>query len=329
MYRISIGITTGLSADVTDWIIKNASNLDVNCIWIGEDINIGQDIYTLTAFALLQSSVRVGTAIIPIATNHIVTIARAGVALQEIGNDRLAIGIGIGGIQDIQRLGITIRRPVTELRNWVRILRALWGGESITAETELTSINNFQLRLESPIKIPVFLGVRGPQMLRLAGEIADGVILSGPVDYIKQAIKILNTAARKARRNPADIERVVWLPTIPTFRGGTEKLAKRVVAIVVADTPDPVIDLLDVDHDLIRNIKKSVLEGGPSKAAPLITREIMDMFAISGSCQEMIEGFSTLHHIGADEVVIGPPFIGEWRDAITDISTEIAGEYIS
>lgn len=325
LYRISIGITTGLSTDITDWIIERSSALGACRIWIGEDIGIGQDIFTLTAFALLRSTIGVGTAIIPISTNHIVTIARAGVALQEIGNGRLTIGIGVGGIQDLKRMSITIERPVTALREAVRVLKDLWGGRSVAANTELMAINDFQLGGNSPVKIPIFLGVRGPKMLRLAGQVADGVILSGPMDYIDHAMKILDASAKSAGRTPSDVERVVWLPTIPTFKGGTENLAKKVVAIVVADTPRSVMDLLDIDHDVVMEIKRRVVEKGVSKAVPLITREIMDMFAISGDCQEMIDGFKALYRIGADEVVLGPPFTGDWRGAMTEILAEATG----
>ncbi len=312
-----------MTPDTTDWIIHNASSLGAYRIWIGEDINVGQDIFVLTAVALLRSSVNVGTAIVPIATHHLIDIARAGVPLCELDADRFTLGIGIGGLQDLERAGIRLSRPVTALKNSVIALRSLWSGESVTIDTGVSALDKFQLRLTDPIRIPLFLGVRGPQMLKLAGQIADGVILSGPIDYLRYAMSLVASSATRTGRDPSEIQKVVWLPTIPTFKGGTERLAKKIVAVVVADTPDPVIDLLNIDGAQVRTIKRVVQSSGPSKAVSLVTREIMDMFAISGTCTEMVDQFEILHNIGADEVVLGPPFTGDWHGSMTDIFAEI------
>ena len=49
----------------------------------------------------------------------------------------------------------------------------------------------------------------------------------------------------------------------------------------------------------------------------------MDTFAIAGTCEYMVDRFELIHSLGATEVVLGPPFSGEWRDAMTQIFEEI------
>ncbi|MHA2042432.1 MAG: LLM class flavin-dependent oxidoreductase, partial [Candidatus Thorarchaeota archaeon] len=177
MYRASVGITTNMRVTATDWIAKNAAELGIDGIWVGEDINMGQDVYVLTTAALLNApKTRVGTGIIPIAVHRIGTIARAAVTLQNIGNGRFVFGTGIGGIQDLKKLGIVVRKPVTELRNSVDAIRKLWAGEAVTIRSELMNLDDFSLGLKKAIDIPIFLGVRGPKMLKLVGEVADGAV---------------------------------------------------------------------------------------------------------------------------------------------------------
>jgi alkanesulfonate monooxygenase SsuD/methylene tetrahydromethanopterin reductase-like flavin-dependent oxidoreductase (luciferase family) len=308
----------------TGWIAENADGLGVDTVWIGEDIGIGQETFILSAVTLMKTQqVRVGTGIIPMTIHNISTLARAALTLQEIGKGRFAFGTGIGGLQDLQKLGITLKKPVTELRSTVEILQKLWHGDSVSAETELHSLNDYDLRLKEPVEIPVFLGVRGPQMLRLTGTIAQGAILSGPFDYLRDATKILDTAAKKAGRAPSAVEKVAWLPTIPTFKGGKEILAKRVVAIVVGDMPEKVLDLIDMDREKLDRIRIAVAASGPKEGAEHVDQEVIDMFAIAGGREHMVDQFENLSKLGMTEVVLGPPFSGDWRGAMTEIFDEI------
>ncbi len=325
MYHASVGITTNMKVKATRWIAENADSLGVHSIWIGEDIGIGQDPFILSAASLMHShKVRVGTGIIPITTHHISTLARAVMSLYEIGSNRFIFGTGIGGIQDLERLKIQIQKPVTTLRETVTTLRRLWAGDDVTITTDLFKLDSFGLHMDGPRHIPVFLGVRGPQMLRLVGEIADGAILSGPLDYLKYAVAEIDKAAVKASREPADIEKVAWLPTIPTFKGGKEDLAKKVVSVVVADMPLQVVEMLSIDHEKVFQLKEAVSKGGPDAGISLVDDEMLDTFSIAGDLHHMVDMFEKVANLGITEIVLGPPFSGDWREAMTDIFQEIA-----
>ncbi|MHA2065775.1 MAG: LLM class flavin-dependent oxidoreductase [Candidatus Thorarchaeota archaeon] len=325
MYRTSVGITTNMRVTATDWIAENAESLGIDGIWVGEDIELGQDVYVLTTAALLNApKARVGTGIIPVTVHKITTIARAAVSMQDTGKGRFVFGTGIGGIQDLNKMGIIVKKPVTELRKSVKTLRSLWSGESVTVESELMKLNDYSLGLKKGVDIPIFLGVRGPKMLKLVGEVADGAVLSGPIDYLKDAVKRINRSTDDAGRKVDEIEKVAWLPTIPTFKGGKESLAKRVVALVVADMPQQVIDLLDVDKERVDRLRDAVAKSGPDGGIPHVDQELIDMFSISGSKEHMIDRFDLLADFGLTEVVLGPPFSGDWRGAMTEIFQEIA-----
>ncbi|MFW9806381.1 MAG: LLM class flavin-dependent oxidoreductase [Candidatus Thorarchaeota archaeon] len=323
-YRVSIGITTHMSVTATKWIADNADSLGAKSVWIGEDIALGQETFVLTASTLLRTrKVRVGTGIIPVTVHNIATLARVGVTLDEIGSERFVFGLGIGGIQDLEKHGVYIKKPVTELRKSVNTLKRLWAGETVDSTSEVFSLQNYDLNLNSPLNIPVFLGVRGPQMLKLAGKIADGVILSAPFDYLRFAIDTVNDAAEQVGRNKNEVEKVVWVPTIPTFKGIKEKVARRVVAVVIGDMPDAVLDMLVIDRDKVKRIRDAVAEAGPREGAKFVDSELLDVFSISGTKEHMVDRFEELERIGATEVVLGPPFSGDWREALAEIFAEV------
>jgi 5,10-methylenetetrahydromethanopterin reductase len=325
VYHASVGITTNMSFEATRWIGENADSMGVHRIWIGEDIDLGQDAFVLAASMLLHTKrVQVGTGIIPISVHNISTIARGTLSLQEVGLGRFAFGTGIGGIQDLKRLGISLRKPVTTLRETIRCLRDLWAGERVTLQTELFSLHDYSLGPSVRTSIPIFLGVRGPQMLRLAGEVADGVILSGPLEYLRYAVKEINQATINAGRNSSDVEKVAWIPTIPTFKGGKESLAKKVVAIVAADMPEEILDMLSVERTKIDHLKKAVESGGPDAGISLVDSDLIDTFAIAGGLEHMVDMFEHVAALGLTEVVLGPPFSGDWRGAMKEILAEIS-----
>jgi alkanesulfonate monooxygenase SsuD/methylene tetrahydromethanopterin reductase-like flavin-dependent oxidoreductase (luciferase family) len=323
-YEVSIGITTNMGVNTTSWIAQNADSLGAKSIWIGEDIALGQETFVLTAATLLQTKqVRVGTGITPVTVHNIGTLARAGVTLEEIGSGRFVFGLGIGGIQDLEKQGIRIKKPVTELRKSVRTLKRLWAGETVDSSSEMFSIQGFDLGLTDPLNIPVFLGVRGPQMLKLTGTIAEGAILSAPYDYLRFAIETVNDAAAEAGRNKNDVEKVVWVPTVPTFKGIKEKVARRVVALVIGDMPDAVLDMLEVDRERVNLIRETVAASSPKEGAEFVDDELLDVFSISGTKEHMVDRFEELAAIGATEIVLGPPFSGDWRDALVEIFAEV------
>jgi 5,10-methylenetetrahydromethanopterin reductase len=324
MYRASVGITTSMEISATNWIGKNADSLGIEGIWIGEDIGLGQEVSILTASLLEKTThARVGTGIIPISVHNISTIARTALTLQELGNGRFVLGVGLGGIQDLQRLGKHLEKPVSALRDTVLALKRLFDAESITMKSEIFNLTDYSLRITTPIDIPIFFGVRGPQMLKLAGTIADGVILSGPKEYLRYAIDTIDKAASERKNHKKRVEKVAWLPTIPTFKGGNEKLARQVVALVVADTPDQVLDLLDVNREQADKIREIVAASGPKAGSEFVNQEFIDTFAISGTKEHMVDKFEEIHNLGVTEMVLGPPFSGDWRLAMTEIFQEI------
>ncbi|MCF2137077.1 MAG: LLM class flavin-dependent oxidoreductase [Candidatus Thorarchaeota archaeon] len=324
-YTVSLGVTTGMNVRATTWIAENADRVGAHSIWIGEDVGRGQDIIVLTTATLTKSrNVRVGTGIVPITTHGLVELARATATLYDLAPKRFVFGIGVGGIQDLQRKGIRIERPVTLLRKATESLRQLWNGEESSLVMPPIRLENERLGRKTPAKIPIFFGVRGPQMLRLAGEIADGVILSGPKQYLKWAIKRVQNSAREIGRERDSVEIVIWNPIILMTQNENQDLARKIVAIILSDTPDDIVNLLKLDTERVNAIRQAVRESGPDKGADIVDPTLVDMFCTTGASEEVIAQFDEMARWGASEIVVGPPFTGMWRGTVEDLFSTIA-----
>jgi len=320
MYKISAGMTTNMRKSATDWIADHACELGLDGIWIGEDIGVGQDVFVLTAATLMQSTrVRVCNGIIPITVHNISTTARATFSLYDLAGERYAFGTGIGGLQDLKKRGINVKKPVTELERGIHTLRSLWNQERVSIDSQLFHLENYALGIKNPVTIPVFMGVRGPQMLELAGQIADGVIFSGPMEYLQSAFQIVEDSAFKHGRDPEDIERVVWLPTIIQEKQGTSQLARRVVALVASDMPSYVLEMLDVKEERLSQVVDTVAKKGASAGAEYVHEELIEAFAISGTPEQVVKQFDMLGDMGATDIILGPPYSKGWRDRMKTV----------
>jgi len=189
----------------------------------------------LTALAVAGSQVpgiELGTAVVPTYPRHPAVLAQQALTTATALGGRLTLGIGLSHkivIEDMY--GYSFDRPARHMREYLSILLPLLDGQqaSFRGETMRAAIG---LSTPRPGRVPVLLAALAPQMLRLAGQRADGTVLwmTGPAtvrDYVVPAIR--EAAAAAGRPSP----RVVCvLPVCVTDDpDGARARANRVFAI--------------------------------------------------------------------------------------------------
>ena len=81
------------------------------------------------------------------------------------------LGIGVGaGLEDLR---IDYPRPVRALREAIIGVRGLLAGETVQLNGEMFSIDGAGLVRPPEVPVPISVGTRSPQVVRLAGELAD------------------------------------------------------------------------------------------------------------------------------------------------------------
>jgi alkanesulfonate monooxygenase SsuD/methylene tetrahydromethanopterin reductase-like flavin-dependent oxidoreductase (luciferase family) len=190
----------------------------------------GRDSLTvLTAYASVSERVRLGSGVMPIFSRTPVATAQAAATIDEFSGGRFVLGIGVSHKVTVENwFQSEIPKPVTQMREYAGIVRALFKGEPPT-DGEFFKTNFGFMGYEPNPGIPIYIAGLSPKMLSLAGEIGDGVVLwlCGPT-YIRDVV-------------------------VPAVREGREKAGKTLDGFdIVAAVPSALTDDRDAAYNTMR-----------------------------------------------------------------------------
>jgi len=159
-----------------------------------------------------------------------VSLAAAAATAAELTDGRFVLGIGSGSAHEPSVLAAYDMppRPVISLmRDYLRILRGLLDGGEVNYSGKAVRLRGVRLGFKPP-RVPIYVGALGPQMVKLAGELADGVIPSwSSPEQIAWGKKLTSEAASKAGRQPSDVK---WVGFVRMCIDEDADLARRTFA---------------------------------------------------------------------------------------------------
>ncbi len=192
----------------TPALLKEAETLGYNSLWIAEVS--GPDAFvSLTAVALHTSSAELAHGVVPIQIRTPGAMAMGYLTINELSGGRVIAGLGVSSPIIVERWhGASYRKPVTAMRECVTIMRQLFTEGRSKFAGEIYKCD-FRLSMARTAKRPpkIYLGTLNAPMLRLAGELADGVLMNySPPAAIPAMVAEIHKGAEKAGRNPAAID---------------------------------------------------------------------------------------------------------------------------
>jgi len=133
---------------------------------------------TLVAYACRTESIRLGTGVMPIYSRNPVTTAMSAATADEFSDGRLVLGLGVSHRPVVEGwFNDRIDKPIREMREYAGVVRAILRGEDPPQGEKFRSGFRF-MGFEPPRPdLPIYLAGLSPGMLKLAGEIGDGVVL--------------------------------------------------------------------------------------------------------------------------------------------------------
>ena len=169
-------VSSGRSLDGAIERVRLAESLGYDCAYVTH-IAGRESLTVVTAYALATSRIRVGPGVVPIYTRTPATMAQTAATIDELSGGRLNLGLGVSHRPVVEGWhGQTIDRPVAEMREYAGIDRAILRGEE-PPEGEKWRTGFRLFGIDPRPQLPIYLAALSPAMLRLAGEIADGVLL--------------------------------------------------------------------------------------------------------------------------------------------------------
>src|SRR5262245_53800581 len=153
----------------------------------------GRDaLVTLGALAGETRHLLLGTGVVPMASRTTMLTAMAAATVHERSRGRLILGIGTGGAAP---------GALDRLRDRVGDLRALLGGETVEIDGAAR-----RLSLAPGSRVPIWISALGPRAMRLAGEVADGVLLNWcPPERVAFAAERIREGAERSGRDPGEV----------------------------------------------------------------------------------------------------------------------------
>ena len=212
--RIGAGLDgrLGLSFDELREAGREAARLGFESLWTPAG-GIPDAFHVCTAWAL-DTPLRTGISVVPAARMWSpLALAAQAATVGQLSDGRFILGIGTGGYGPGFWASVGLPdRPVAVMRDYLTVVRALLAGETVTYEGPALRLRDASLALGDLPRVPIFLGALGAQMLRLAGELADGALLNwATIERIAASRRLLHDGAARAGRDPAEVPLTMYI----------------------------------------------------------------------------------------------------------------------
>ncbi|ABL80338.1 MULTISPECIES: LLM class flavin-dependent oxidoreductase [unclassified Nocardioides] len=151
--------------------------------WEGYDaafatqVNGADSMALMAAASVLTRDIEIGVGVSPIYLRTPTSMAQSAATLWDLSGGRIKLGLGSGHRLVMQRwYGAAMERPVAEMREYVAIMRGVLDGEPLKKADRWASDMPLVGIATAP-EMPLLIGALSPAMLRLAGEVAQGVMV--------------------------------------------------------------------------------------------------------------------------------------------------------
>jgi len=190
-----------------------AESKGFSAVWQAESRLVREATVPLAAYAAVTERIRIGSGVVDCWSRNPARLAATFSTLDDLAPGRVILGIGAWWDPLAAKVGIDRSHPLTVMREVVTVVRALLHNETVSFDGRYVHFDGVELdyvyQPRRPKDVPIYIGATGVQMLELAGEIADGVVLNYLVspDYNEKAMSHLQAGLTRSGRDMADLDR--------------------------------------------------------------------------------------------------------------------------
>jgi alkanesulfonate monooxygenase SsuD/methylene tetrahydromethanopterin reductase-like flavin-dependent oxidoreductase (luciferase family) len=202
-----LGLDHGLALDWDDHrrLAAIAAERGYGSLWT--PAGIARDAFTVCCHWFAACGLRTGISVVPAPLWSPPVLASVAATVFNLTGGKFVLGVGMGSYYspDYRRqFGLADHPPVAFMRAYLIALRRLLAGEKVEMEGAVT-LRGVQLGIAAP-DLRIYLAALGPQMLRLGGELADGVALNWCTpEMVAWSRERIAEGARRAGRDPVEV----------------------------------------------------------------------------------------------------------------------------
>jgi alkanesulfonate monooxygenase SsuD/methylene tetrahydromethanopterin reductase-like flavin-dependent oxidoreductase (luciferase family) len=222
--KIGVGLDSRLALpfDQLRTAAREAERLGFESLWTPAG-GVPDSFHVCAAWSQ-DTSLRTGISVVPAARMWTpLALAAQAATLAQLSAGRFVLGLGTGGYGPDFWASVGLPdRPIAVMREYVTEVRGLLAGQQVTAGPLLARTGEnpgapgwprtASLGVSDLPPAPVYLAALGPQMLRLAGETADGVLLNWATpERIAVSREAVDAGAARAGRDPGTVPMTMYI----------------------------------------------------------------------------------------------------------------------
>ena len=296
-------------------------------VWKGES-NSTDPIVLLSAMAARTSRIKLGTAIYHIYGRSPVTLGIQAATLNDLSDGRVVLGLGVANKTIAAWHGGTFDRPIRRVREYAEVVRQTAAGERVDYEGEIHNVSGFKLSWKpNHPAVPIYFAGLGEQMTRLAGRMADGIVINmANPPMIREIVGRVRQGALDAGRDPGSIDYVfkVRVCVNPDREKAETKLRQVLTFYNLADHYRDLIAQMGFGAES-QHIRDEYARGGfraaQAAVSDTLVQNLPTIAATSGD--EVRDRLQPYLDAGATRIII--PYVPTSDDAIGETQTFLEG----
>ena len=315
---ISVGRELGTAVER----VKLAESLGYESVYVTH-IAQREPFIVLSAYASATERVRLGTGVTPIYARSPVATAQAAATIDEYSGGRMVLGLGVSHRPVVEGwYSQSIDKPVREMREYLSAVRAIFRGEDPPPGEKWPTGFHF-MGYEARADLPIYIAGLSPAMLRLAGELADGVILwLCEPGYIRDVVVPEVTKGREKAGKALDgFDIVAAVPSAVTDDPEEARNTLRGDLIPYFSLPfyRAMIERAGFGSD-IESFDAKMKEGDPQAAATQISDGYLETLAAIGTAEQAAASIDRYFDAGATSPGVGPVPRTDFETTLRELS---------
>lgn len=247
-------------------VASSAEAAGVDELWFWEDCFQQGGIAQVAVALASTERLSIGIGLVPAPLRNVATAAMEFATLEAMFPGRTRIAVGHGVQSWMRQAGAAVASPMTLLREYVTALRGLLSGDDVTVDGRYVKLSDVRLEFPAARRLPILIGGTGPKTLRLAGEIADGVLVDSRYSTVTVLDALGHVAAGRSEADTEPFSTVMFVACAPGADAGARLAAEAV--------------------------RQEVPEGG--------------VFGVGGTAEQIAAGLQPYRDAGVDAVALQP-----------------------
>jgi len=290
-------------------IAVRSEQAGVDLLWIPDEEFYRDPFAVLSAIGAKTSKISLGLGITNPYTRHPVQVARAMATVQDYRDEPVIVGIGAGLKPTRAALAAPDGKFVEVTRDAIIAMKRLFAGETVSAQNSAFKIENAKLNFLPHVTPKIYVASTHPDAFRMAGEVADGVIVGnvGEPAAMREVIRFVEEGLKAAGRKREDVTIVAW--NMVLCGDDVDQLAdivREMIARTITASHSKIRALLGLDPTQVEAIVTRVKAKQFPIERELVPNDLVAKMAILGSAEECTRRLAALHEAGADMIGVRP-----------------------